>query len=135
GDFSFPLQEIRAYGRTIAATGLCLLIIPAIFSDRGWRFRIVLGGTIAFFIYELMIGMRQGLGGDTARGALGALTYLLTFLALGVGLGRWLQTPRDADMAVRAIMFAALLFVAGIWYQFMINRYQVAWGGRLIGPT
>jgi hypothetical protein len=132
---AFPLEQLRNNGRSIAAGLLIALLIPAVTSPRGWRIRRVGIPVVLFFVFELVLTTRMILAGVVDRGLLSLIIYPLLFLSLGWGLSKWVQTVEDAHRALRAVMFAGVLFVAGSSYQFAINRTTVLSGMRFQGTT
>jgi len=131
----FPLEQIRRYGRPIAFVLLVLLLLPALASPRGWRTKLVHGGAIAYFVFELCFSGRLFLGGLIARGAAGAVVYTLIFLVFGTGLGRWMQTIREVHAVLWSIAGSGALFVFGTVYQLLINPSAAVTKTRLIATT
>jgi O-antigen ligase/polysaccharide polymerase Wzy-like membrane protein len=131
----FPLEQIRAYGRPITVGLLLALLIPTIRAQRGWRSRLILGGTVLFFLYELLFSARITAGGLVSRGLVGAIVYILIFCVLGYGLSRWIQTYRDVRGLLFGVMLTGALFVGGTFYQLILNRSAIVWNSRLFGTT
>ena len=135
GDLAFPMNYLRAFGRSICSAGFLLLLIPAITADRQWRRRSILGGAVALFIMQMVSCLRAGFSGDLQRLFFGVVTYSLMFMALHVGMTKWLQTPKDAVAAVRAIALSGAFFILGTLYQYVVDRSQISWSGRLFGTA
>jgi hypothetical protein len=83
-----PLNSLRSFGRPITVALLASLLIPTITSSRGWRQRILGGGILALFFFEMMIAVRTTAGGVATRGALSMMLYPLIFVVLGWGVSR-----------------------------------------------
>jgi hypothetical protein len=88
-----------------------------------------------FFAFELILSGRTMFGGSFARGYFGAIVYVLIFLTLGLGLGRWLQSIEDVHAALRCIVIAGALVVGCTFVQYLINADGIVWQGRLHGTT
>lgn len=134
-DLAPPLQQIRLYSRPIAAMMLALLLIPAGLSFRGWRTRLVLGATVAYFAFETVISLRIGYAGFVSRALFGLILFGLMFLTLGLGLPRWLQDWSNVYTALRCVAFAGILVLAGTAYQLAINPSTIIHQSRLFGTT
>jgi hypothetical protein len=131
----FPLEQLRRQGRGITLGLLAILLIRVFTTHRGWRTRIVLGATVAFFAFELIFSARLAFGGMADRGVFGALILTLTFVVMGVGLSRWLQEIQDVHALMRAIAFAGFLLVFSTSMQLVKDRSQIIFGNRLFGIT
>src|ERR1051326_4218498 len=132
---AFHLQEFRTYGRALCAAMLILMMIPTLRSSRGWRMRALPFALVFYSIFQLIVSVRQLIGGDVARGYFGTLCYLLIIGTFGLGLNRWLQTPRDAIAAVWAVVLGGALFIISTAYQWRVNPAEVVEGIRLLGLT
>ncbi|MGB7160682.1 MAG: O-antigen ligase family protein [Tepidisphaeraceae bacterium] len=130
-----PFEQLRANGRGICFALLVLLLIPAITSGRGWRVRLLSGGLLTYFVFQMVFSARTAFAGDAVKGVLAAASFTLTFLTLGWGLSRWLQRSEDAHAAVRAIALAGILFCLGTAVQLTVRPNSVVWQNRLLGLT
>lgn len=135
--FIAPLEILRDHGRSISGALLIVLLIPTLQSHRGWRHRIMLAGTITFFVFELSYITRLLGDGLYSRGLGGLLIYALIFAVFGVGLSRWLQTWDDVYKAVQSMALVGAIFATATTIQLIINRSGIIWQGRLtaIGST
>lgn len=132
GSVAKPLFEIQVYGRAICAALLVALLLPTVLAQRGWRFRIVPLFAVLFLIYEILISL---LAGSDIRSVLELGTYVIVFVTLVVGVGRWLQTLDDADAVIKSISWAGILFLIGVMAQLAINPSGEIWNGRFYGTT
>lgn len=131
----FPLEQIRRYGRPIVFALLLLLVLPALTSSRGWRVKLLLGGAIAYFIFQLFFSVRLLLGGLVPRGVAGAIVYMLIFTVFGYGLGCWMQTVREVHAVLWSVAGSGIIFVLGTLYQLLANHSAVVSGNRLLATT
>lgn len=133
--FITPLQQFREYGRPICVALLAALMIPTFRWTNQWRPRLVGLGTLLFFIYEMLSAARTLSTGDFGKGFFGLIVFVLIFLTLAIGLGRWLQTMEHAKAALASIVGAGALVIAGTLIQYSVSRGSVIYGGRLLGTT
>jgi hypothetical protein len=128
----FPLEQLRAQGRplTIALTLLFLIALLRT-PDRGSRRKYLIGGSIAFFAYQVAMSSRLIFGGDFARGAPELLIFSLLFLTLGLALARSLQTWNDG----LALAGTGILFAVMNVGQFLAHPGSVAPSHRFEGTT
>jgi hypothetical protein len=130
-----PLQQIRVNARPLCLAMTFTLLIPTFMAARGWRYHRVGGGILALFIFQCLLAIRISMSDISSRGELGIVVFLMVFLTFGVGLGKWLQDWTDARKAVRIIVVAGLLFMAGTAYQLLMNRTSIIRQGRLTGTA
>lgn len=131
-----PVFEVlRNNSRSISGALLVALLIPTFMSNKGWRQRLFLAGTVGVFAFELLYCGRLLLGGLYVRAIVGAVMFGLTFLTFGVGLPQWLHDVRDAHSAVRAVAVAGGMFAVVTAIQLLINPSSVIWQNRLISTT
>ncbi len=139
GDFdnrlAWPLEQIRAQGRGISAALLVLLTIPSIAARSPLRSRVIGGGAWAMFLFQLAVSVRHAMVGDLDRGVVGGFVLILTFLVLGYGVPKWVQTIDDAKKILRVLAGVAGLFVLGTIYQLAMNASAIKVQGRLMGTT
>jgi hypothetical protein len=131
----FPLEQIRYQGRGLTMGLMFALLLPALTAARGWRTRLILAATWAFFAFEVLFSFRVLVGGQRERAIFGLMIYVLTLSTLAVGIARWLQDVTDVHRLLRGIAFGAGLFVLGTAMQLLRDRSQVIWQGRLFGVT
>ncbi len=130
-----PFQQFRTYGRPICGTMLVLLLLPALFTSRGWRRKLVGAPAIAYILFQSFYSIRIMFAGTPLRGAIGEVIFLLTFVVLGIGLGHWLQDLRDVRALLRAVGWAGLAFAGCTLIQVVVNKSAVVAGSRLYGLT
>lgn len=130
-----PLAQIRLYSRLIYFLLMLLLLIPLMKAHKGNRSRVLGGAMLALFAFQLIFSMRVAFSGDFARPMFGAITYLVMFLTIGLGVSCWMQSPRDMRTALRCIFLAACLLIVGSLIQVAVHRQSVLPQGRLMGTT
>ena len=130
-----PLQMFRVNARPLCLAMDFTLLIPTFMAARGWRTHRVGFGILALFIFQCLLAIRVATSDVSSRGELGIVVFLLIFLTFGFGLGKWLQDWNDARKAVRVIVVAGLLFMAGTAYQLLMNRTSIIRQGRLTGTA
>ena len=135
GQLMFPLESLRDGGRTITVGLLLVLICAAIISPRGWRRRLVMSGTIAYFVFQLVFCLRTAAAGLVARAAGAALVYAVLFIVATYGLPRWMQTLDDAYAALRSIAFTGIIFAFTNMAQVIVNRAAAGINGRFSGTA
>lgn len=132
---SFPLQEIRNYNRPASTGLLLLLLIPTAMAHRGWRTRLLMAAVPAFFAFQVAMAVRLGFDGVMARAVLGFFIWAGTFVTVGFGLSRWLQSRRDVYVALGCVAAAGVLVVAGTIYQLALHPGAILLNNRLFGTT
>jgi hypothetical protein len=125
-----PFHQMQVYGRPICGALLVLLLIP-IFSDRGWRMKLISGSAIAYLVFELIFSARFAVGGTALRGIFGAVLFMLIFAVFAIGLPRWLQDMFSIRAMLRSIAVAGLLMVVGTLIQLTVNRGAIIAQDRL----
>lgn len=133
--FAWPLETLRHQGRGLSGAFLIMLLLPAVLASKGWRQRVVGGAIISLFVFELAFSGRMLAAGFHDRALGGGVIFTLLFVVLGIGLGRWLQTPADVRTAYRAVAGSALLLLLGTLYQLAIDSAAALAGMRLMGTT
>jgi len=130
---AFPLQSIAAQGRPLT-TGLLLLLVPAaLFAPRGWRRKLIGAPAILLFIFQLVLSARIWISGVPDRAIVSFFIFVLMFLALSLGFGKWLQTWDDVNKLVRCIVCAGAINAIATLYQLAMNRSVALAGHRLMG--
>jgi len=130
-----PLESIQSNGRFLATAAMLALLLPSIFSSRGWRVRMISGAAVAYLLLEFVYGGRLLLANLTER-ALGSFgIFILIFIILARGVSTWLQEPGHAVAALRAVAFAGMIFVAVNIFQLLISPHDAIWNGRLNGTA
>jgi len=130
-----PLELIRANNRFLATAAMLALLLPSIFSSRGWRVRLISGAAIAFLTLEFVYSGRLLLANMTER-ALGSVgVFIMLFIVLGRGVSAWLQEPGHAVAALRAVAFGAVIFIGANALQLVISPHDAIWNTRLNGTA
>ena len=130
-----PFQQFRTYGRPMCGIILVLLLIPTIHSQRGWRQRIIIFPTVAFFLFEILFSARNIAGGAAFRGAIAFGVFFLIFAVMAIGIPRWLQDLSDVRALVRAVGLSGIMMVICTMIQLAANRSAATAANRLIGLT
>jgi hypothetical protein len=128
-----PLQTLRDYSRPIS---LCLAVAVAgrlLLLDRGNRRHLVVWGLGALLLFEFYyLGMLM-LFGDVARGGFGAVTMLISFAAMVLGLGRTMQDLDGVRRVLGLVGISGLVFIAANVVQLGIGYDNAVVKGRLAG--
>ena len=128
-----PLQTLRDYSRPIS---LCLAVAVAgrlLLLDRGNRRHLLVWGLGALLLFEFYyLGMLM-LFGDAARGGFGAVTMLISVVALVFGLGRTMQDLDGVRRALGLVGISGLVFIAANVVQLGIGYDNAVLKGRLAG--
>jgi hypothetical protein len=132
----FPLQQLRSAGRPLSIVLLILLVCLALQTQNNWR-RQIFPPPIKYLIaVQLAILVKTLFYGNIEFALVSALTFGGIILMLQKGPGRWLQNDQNFYLAARSIGMVSLIFVAANTYQYVINRYPVAYiHGRFMGTT
>ena len=126
-----PLQMFEMQSRNLSLVLLFVVCFGACFSARGTRQKLLIGATVAVFVFQLIYCSRLMFGGWFMKGAFGAILYFLIFVAFAIGLSLMLQDLKDVHAAIRCVAVAALLFCLGTTAQLVIDRGGILEGGRL----
>ncbi len=129
------LEQSRKYGRSLSAACLVAMVLPAILAPRGRRTRLTSGAVLLWIGFLCLFAMFHIFGGNAERGLVALMAFALAFITLTLGLGKWMQTHRDAATAIRCIGISALVFVFFCTAQLLINRSAVMSGKRFQGLT
>lgn len=130
---AFPLQQIRPFARPIAISMLLLLTVATVKGSRGRRTNLMLGATVAFYLFQLVLSARFIVGSALSRGLMDIVIFSLVFVTLGIGLSCWLQSMDDVYSVLRCIVAAGCLLAVGTAYQLAIHRSAAIQAGRLMG--
>ncbi len=131
----FPFEQLRVVGRPLSIGLLLLIVVSSMRASRGNRFKVIAAGATAYLTLQLFLSMRLFLAGGFSRGAIGAVTYLLIFVALGVVMPHWLQSPRQAYTLLKSVLGGVALVIFGSLLQYVVNKDSALFGGRLTGTT
>ncbi|HXE52652.1 MAG TPA: O-antigen ligase family protein, partial [Tepidisphaeraceae bacterium] len=133
GPIAFPFLFTIARPLTLAF--LAVALVPAIFSGKGWRSRVLLASSIAFLLLEIGMSIRFVYADNMARGMAGAALFGLVFMVFAVGCSRWMQEMPDVLGGLRAIMGSALLLILVTFAQLALRPGAVITHGRLMSTT
>lgn len=128
-----PLQTLRDYSRpisfilAIAVAGRFLLV------DRGNRRQFIVWGLAVLLLFELYYMGMLALFGDVARGGFGAITMLVSSVALVIGIGRMMQDLEGVRRALGLVGITGLLFIAANLAQLVVGYDNAVIKGRLAG--
>lgn len=128
-----PLQTLRDYSRPIS---FCLAIAVAgrfLLVDRGNRRQFIVWGLASLLLFELYYMGMLALFGDVARGGFGAITMLVSSVALVVGLGRIMQDLDGVRRVISLVGITGLLFIAANLVQLVVGYDNAVLKGRLAG--
>jgi hypothetical protein len=126
-----PLEILRSQSRDLCIALMLVVCLGACFSARGTRGTLMIGATVAVFMFELLYSGRLMLGGWFTKGALGAVLFTLTFGTFAIALPLLLQDLKDVHSAIRCLAVAGTLLCLGTAVQLAIDRHGVIDNGRL----
>jgi hypothetical protein len=130
-----PLEQLRGLAKGFCIVMFIMMVPAALFAGESWRKKRVGVGLVMFFVFELIITIRQLAAGYLVRSLLQLLLFTLLFMVLGTGLGSWLRTMDDVRKGFKAVTWAVLLLVAGSLLQVVVDSNQAITNHRLIGTT
>lgn len=130
---SFPFEQIRNAARLIVVAMLCILMIPSITATRGSRHVLVAPAVIAMLVMQMIIIFRDMSAGYLIRGFASIPTCIAIFIVLAVGLGKWLQSVRDAHKLLYCVAIGAMGITAINLFEAVVNPSGAIRQGRLGG--
>lgn len=132
----FPFETFRAQTRAVSGAAVCVLLLPSIIAPLGWRKTLVPLGVIAYLVFQLTFSTMELLVDRSAKTFLSIPLFIVTFVAVGVGLNKMLQTKRDVNALLWAIVATFALMVMAISVQMVAgDRDAVFASSRLQGMT
>ena len=127
------LEHFRTDGRYISLIMMALLSISLMIkTSRVGRVSSVL---IIYFIFELMMTIRDGFSQPIDRSAIGAFVFFLVFLIYGVLLGRSESNQGGSKFIIYSLVWGGIGFAFFSLLSYLISPSSAVHGGRFIGVT
>lgn len=131
----FPLEQLRAQGRTLAMVLVAALLVIS------WQQRrkqpLTLPNPIRYLIVvQIAIFLKTVVYGSPAFAILAAVVYGMLILMFSAGPVSWIQAERGFAFGMWSIAMVGVVFVLANGYQALFSLYPLTYvAGRFLGTT
>lgn len=113
----FPFEGIRNETRIISGAMVCILLLPAFLIPLGWRKTAVPLSVVAYLVFQLSFSFIGLVADPSLKTFLSLPLFIITFLSIGVGINKALQSERDVYVTLWALIATFGLMVLAIAVQ------------------
>jgi O-antigen ligase len=128
-------QQLGEWSQAIAFGAVGLLGIAVLRPTEWRRDKLLHPAVYALFALQMVMSVRQAVGGFPQKGLAGIVVYTVMLGVLGSGIGRWLYDERHVRSLMRAVSWAAGLLVGGSILLVAVNYGAGFAGPRFMGTT